>query len=149
MENQETKIGAEKEFSVPTEQLYKAWITPEDLKQWWQPSENHLKTVELDVREGGSFRYEFETKEGQPAVVITGDYKEVKPNERLVYTWNWDVPNGDAKKSDHQLTIEFQSTGSGSKLSVTQENFQEQEAVNSHQQGWDKSLNDLHDYLSK
>jgi uncharacterized protein YndB with AHSA1/START domain len=149
METQGTKVGAEKEFSVPVEKLYQAWITPEDLKQWWKPSENQLTEVELNNQEGGRIKYVFETKDGQPAITITGEYKEVKPNERLVYTWNWDLASENTKKSDHQLTIEFSSAGEGSKLSVTQENFQDGEAIEPHEQGWQKALEDLSNYLSK
>lgn len=149
MVNQETKVGAEKNFSAPVERLYKAWTTPEDLKQWWKPSENHLTNVELENREGGKIKYEFDNKDGQHAVTITGEYKEVKPNEKLVYTWNWDVASDNVKKSDHQLTITFSADGDGSKIAVTQENFQDGEAVKPHQEGWEKALNDLSEYLSK
>ncbi len=149
MENNETKLGAEKEFSVPVEKLYQTWITPEDLKQWWRPSESHLTTVELDVREGGRFTYVFEAKDGQKALTITGEYKEVKPNEKLVYTWNWDVASDNVAKSNHQLTIEFSAAGEGSKISVTQDNYKNDESVTPHEEGWEKALNDLNDYLSK
>jgi len=149
MQTQETKVSAEKEFPVPVEKLYQAWTTPDDLKQWWKPSENKLKTVELDVREGGKFKYEFEAREGETAVIITGDYKEVKPNEKLVYSWNWDVPSDHIKKSDHQLTIAFQSSGEGSKISITQENYENDESITPHEEGWEKALNDLREYLNK
>ncbi len=149
MEAQDTKLGTEKQFSVPVEQLYQAWITPEDLKQWWHPSENKLTTVELNVQVGGQFKYEFEAKEGQTSLVITGEYKEVIPNQKLVYTWNWDVNNDHVKKSDHQLTIEFQSAGEGSRIHVTQDNYQNSESVTPHEEGWEKALNDLENYLNK
>ncbi|GAB2693629.1 SRPBCC family protein [Mucilaginibacter koreensis] len=149
MQTEETKVTAEKEFSVLAERLYEAWITPEDLKQWWKPSENQLKEVELDNKEGGRIKYVFVTKEGQPAITITGEYKEVKPNEKLVYTWNWDLASENTKKSDHQLTIEFSAADQGSKINVTQENFQDGEAVEPHEQGWQKALEDLSSYLSK
>ncbi|QJD97151.1 SRPBCC domain-containing protein [Mucilaginibacter robiniae] len=149
MENNELKLGAEKDFAVPVEKLYQAWITPEDLKQWWKPSENHLTTVNLDVREGGKFKYEFEGKDHQIALAITGDYKEVKPNEKLMYSWNWDIPTDTIKPSDHELTIEFVANGDGSKIKVTQKNFQDDESITPHQEGWDKALNDLQAYLNQ
>ena len=91
---------------------------------------------------------EFEAKDGQKAVEITGEYKEVKPNEKLVYSWNWDVASKHIEKSDHQLTIKFEAAGSGSKINVTQENYQGDESVTPHAEGWEKALNDLHEYLS-
>lgn len=142
-------MSAEKDFSVPVEQLYKAWITPEDLKQWWHPSDNKLKTVELDIREGGALKYEFEGPDGNISVVITGEYKEAKPNEKLVYTWNWQVTGSSLKQSDHQLSITFQPAGQGSKISVVQENLQSDESITPHREGWEKALDDLFSYLNK
>jgi hypothetical protein len=37
----------------------------------------------------------------------------------------------------------------GTRLSVTQENFTDQAAVQPHREGWDKALNDLYQFLSK
>lgn len=149
MENTATRLGAEKDFDVPVIELYKAWTTPEDLKQWWHPSESHLKTVELDLKEGGNFKYEFEGKDGQTTLVITGEYQEVQPNERLAYSWNWSLPDSIIKPTEHELTILFTANGEGSKIKVTQENFLDDESINPHQEGWERALNDLHDFLSK
>ncbi|WP_158827070.1 SRPBCC family protein [Mucilaginibacter lacusdianchii] len=149
MENNELKLGTEKDFAVPVERLYQAWITEEDLKQWWKPSENHLVSVENDVRVGGQVRYEFEGKDNQKDLVILGEYKEVEENKKLVYTWNWDVQSDAIPLSEHVLTIEFIGDGDNSKLRVTQENKEEDESVKPHEHGWEKSLNDLQAYLSK
>jgi uncharacterized protein YndB with AHSA1/START domain len=149
MESSALRLGAEKDFAVPVEQLYKAWITPEDLKQWWHPSDHHLKTVELDVKEGGQFKYEFEGKEGQTALTITGEYHEVKENEKLAYSWNWSISANEVKDSEHELTILFVADGDGSKIKVTQENFENEESINPHQEGWEKALSDLQAYLNK
>ncbi|MBS7564025.1 SRPBCC domain-containing protein [Mucilaginibacter sp. Bleaf8] len=149
MENNALKLGAEKDFAVPVERLYQAWISEDDLKQWWKPSENHLVSVENDVREGGQVRYVFAGKNDETDLVITGEYKEVKENEKLVYTWNWDVQSNSIPRSDHELTIEFIADGDNSKLRVSQENKAEDESVKPHEHGWEKSLNDLQAYLSK
>lgn len=149
MESTANRLGTEKDFAVPVLELYKAWTTPEDLKQWWKPSESHLKTVELDVKEGGKFKYEFEGRDGETSVVITGEYQEVKENEKLIYSWNWSVPANVIKPSEHVLTILFTGNGDGSTLKVTQENFLDDESINPHQESWEKALNDLQAYLSK
>ncbi|WP_345950813.1 SRPBCC family protein [Mucilaginibacter sp. PAMB04274] len=149
METTALRLSAEMDFKVPVQVLYKAWVTPEDLKQWWHPSENHLQNVELDIQEGGQFKYEFMGKDEQPSLTITGDYKEVKENEKLVYSWNWTVPTAEFKPSEHLLSIMFVSEGEGSRIKVVQENFQSEESINPHQEGWEKALNDLQAYLNK
>jgi uncharacterized protein YndB with AHSA1/START domain len=149
METTALKLEAEKDFKVPVQELYKAWVTPEDLKQWWKPSENHLTTVELDIKQGGKLKYEFAGKEDKATLVITGEYKEVKENEKLVYSWNWDVPADVIKPSEHVLSINFISEGDGSKIHVVQENFENEESITPHKEGWEKALNDLQTYLTK
>ena len=60
-------VQAEKVFPVPVDRLFAAWVTPDELKQWWQPMGNRLKEVSIDLKEGGSFRYNFENKNNQHA----------------------------------------------------------------------------------
>lgn len=149
MSNDAITLEIEKEFSAPVDELVKAWTEPDQLKQWWKPAGAELKNVDNDVKEGGKIRYEFESDGGETSLIITGEYKEVKENEKLTYTWNWEVPNSDAvNDSDYMLHIGFDSLEDDkSKISVKQENFKDQEAIQPHREGWDKALNDLASYL--
>ncbi|HZH96764.1 MAG TPA: SRPBCC family protein [Flavisolibacter sp.] len=149
MENREgVTLQTSKDFTVPVQRLYEAWTTENDLKQWWRPMDNTLTSMTNELKEGGKVQYAFETAEHNPAFEISGDYKEVKPNERLVYTWNWLIPNEAVDDSKFLLTIRFIPDGDKSKLEVTQENFASEEAVKPHRDGWEKALNGLQQYLS-
>lgn len=141
------KIELEHDFAVPVTRLYQAWITTEDLKQWWKPSENTLVKVEQQVQEGGDIRYEFEGQNGQTSLIITGKYSEVKPDEKLVYSWNWDVSADGVGKSDHQLNISFLANGDQSKIKVEQDNFENEESITPHKEGWVKALDALDNFL--
>lgn len=148
MENTAQSIHAEKKFSVGVNDLYDAWINADKLKQWWQPAGNKLMNVENDVREGGSIRYEFEGKDGQKTIVITGQYKEVKPAQQLVYSWNWQML-GSQIESDNpfELTIEFSGDEKESSLRVTQTAQDENEAIQPRQKGWEDELESLQQFL--
>lgn len=149
MENKDFHLQAEKTFPVSVDELYDGWVNPEKLKQWWKPAGNQLREVEIDLTQGGQFRYVFETKDGQEDLKITGDYKEVEPKKRLVYSWNWELPHTQAvSNNEFQLTIEFSNDQDNSKIKVTQENFKDQESIHPHQEGWNKALNDLHNFLA-
>lgn len=149
--NNELTIEVEKEFSAPADKLINAWVSPDELKQWWKPAGNELKNVENDVKTGGKLRYEFETPNGETALIITGEYEDVKENEKLSYTWNWEVPNSDAiNNSDYMLHVVFESLDDRkSKIYVKQENFQDQESIQPHREGWDKALESLAAHLNK
>ncbi|GEO11304.1 SRPBCC family protein [Segetibacter aerophilus] len=141
--NNSQKIEVSKQFSVPVEKLYQAWNDPQQLKQWWKPMGKDLKDVTNDLKEGGEVRYTFEDE----SLVIAGKYEEVKPNERLAYTWDWQFPNDAAKNAAYKLTIEFASKGSGSEIRVTQEDAQSEENLHPNENGWEKGLSDLESFL--
>ncbi|RYE29185.1 MAG: hypothetical protein EOP42_14975 [Sphingobacteriaceae bacterium] len=147
MQTETLELNVEHNFNVPVAKLYSAWISEEDLKQWWKPSGNELVNVDQEVKEGGNIKYEFVGKDEQPSLLITGKYSEVKENEKLVYSWNWDVSTDGVQKSDHKLTIAFLADGDNSKIQVTQDNFKDSESITPHQEGWEKALDSLGQYL--
>ncbi len=73
----------------------------------------------------------------------------MKEGQSLVYTWNWEFPNDAVKNGAFKLNIRFEDKGNESKLHVTQENFQDEEALQPHKEGWDKALNDLKNYVEE
>lgn len=149
MENNSTNLKVEKSFPVSADKLASAWVSPEDLKQWWKPAGNKLKEVDINLAPGGKFLYVFETKDGQEDLKISGEYKEVDPARKLVYSWNWELPHTEAvTNNEFQLTIEFSPEGDYSKITVTQENFKDQESIHPHQEGWNKALDDLYNFLA-
>lgn len=140
-------LNLAKDFSVPVARLYKAWLDPEELKQWWHPMGNHLQKAITKPQVGDPVEYVFTDDKGTQSVTIKGTYKEVQEGARLVYTWNWQLPTAVVSDSEFLLTIVFSNQGSGSRLSVTQENFANEEAVQPHREGWEKALDDLHRFL--
>ncbi len=142
--NKALKIEAGKSFSVSADQLYNAWTDPQQLKQWWKPMGHTLNEVTNDIKEGGAVRYIFDSNK----FVISGKYLEVKGKEKLVYTWNWELPDDAVRNADYKLTVNFKSKGSGSEINILQENFQDEETLLPHQEGWDKGLSELEHFLA-
>lgn len=148
MENTTQNIKAEKTFKANVNDLYDAWVNMDKLKSWWKPAGNKLVNVENDVREGGAIKYEFEGDDNEQTIVITGQYKEVKPAERLVYSWNWQIPGSDNLSNNHfELKVEFSGEGSGSRIAVTQTDEQADESVHPRKEGWDSQLENLSKFL--
>lgn len=140
-------LHAEKTFPVSKDRLYKAWTDPEELKHWWRPANNRLVNVEADMREGGVIKYDFENDNGH-AFTISGQYEAVEPGKRLVYTWNWQIPEATVGNGEHRLTVEFEGEGESSTLKVTQEQLNGEEAVHPHHGGWEEGLEALKTHLT-
>lgn len=143
------QVSIEKDFPVTAEELYQAWTEPAALKQWWHPMGNDLLEVENSLQPGGKVLYVFEAGHQKERIEISGNYETVEPAKQLVYTWKWHLPQATVGNGHYKLTIGFEANGTYSKLSVRQDNFDSEEAIQPHQEGWEAALNDLHQYLSQ
>ena len=74
-----------REFDAPRHLVYQAWTTPELVRRWWSGTRGEMTTVEIDLRVGGRWRYVMAT-EGGGEVAFHGEYREIVPNQRIVYT---------------------------------------------------------------
>lgn len=144
MEINKLKIEAGKSFPVSVDQLYNAWTNGEQLKQWWKPMGATLKEVTNDIKEGGTVRYVF----GSDKLIISGKYLEVKEKGKLVYTWNWELPNDAVRNAEYKLTVSFGAKDNGSEINVLQENFQDEESMLPHREGWQQGLSELEQFLN-
>lgn len=75
----------EREVDVPPELVWRAWTTPELLRQWFTPRPWETPECEVDLRPGGIFRTVMRSPEGEE-FDNTGCYLEVVPEERLAWT---------------------------------------------------------------
>ena len=72
------------------ERAFKAWTTPEHIQQWMRPEPGMVvPLVHMDLRVGGKFRIQMKNPDGEYFTAV-GEFREVKPPERLVYTWDWE-----------------------------------------------------------
>jgi uncharacterized protein YndB with AHSA1/START domain len=74
-----------REFDAPKHLVYKAFTTPELVKRWWHANRGEMTVAEIDLREGGNWRYVM-VAEGGFEVGFHGEYREIVPNERIVST---------------------------------------------------------------
>lgn len=70
---------------VPRELVFKAWTTPEHLKQWFTPAPWQTVDAEVDLRPGGIFKTVMRSPEGQDFPNL-GCWLDVVTNERIVFT---------------------------------------------------------------
>lgn len=144
--NQNTGVvEMSRNFTVPVERLFEAWNEPEQLKQWWHPLNNHLETVKNDLKEGGVIDYEFQDHK----LHITGNYQKVSRNEKLVYSWNWELADDQIKNAEYTLSIDFIAEEKGSRLQIRQEGFKDQQATQPHKEGWNQGLESLEEFLQQ
>jgi uncharacterized protein YndB with AHSA1/START domain len=89
----DSQILITREFGAPPHLVYKAWTTPELVERYWAGRRGEMKQVDIDLREGGRWRYVMATSAGFD-IAFSGEYREIVPNERLVYTESYDEGPG-------------------------------------------------------
>jgi uncharacterized protein YndB with AHSA1/START domain len=92
------QIRITREFAAPKDLVYKAWTDPELVKRWWNAKRGEVTISEVDLRVGGKWRRVMVTEDGYE-VGFHGEYREIVPNERIVYTEVFEgVPQGTAEE---------------------------------------------------
>jgi uncharacterized protein YndB with AHSA1/START domain len=83
----ERELVITRTFNGPARIVFEAWTKPELLKLWWAPRSVGvvLLSCEADVRVGGRYRFEI-GREGSKPMAFFGQYLEVAPHARLVWT---------------------------------------------------------------
>lgn len=116
----------ERIVDVPVELVWKAWTTPEQMKQWFTPEPWSTVEVEMDLRPGGRFRSVMRSPEGEH-FPNEGCFLEIVENRKLVWTSALgadyrpialpDTPG--CESLAFTATIALEPAGSGTKYTAT------------------------------
>jgi uncharacterized protein YndB with AHSA1/START domain len=106
------------------------------------PGEVKVLSAESDPRTGGRYRWLMQAPDGEH-YDVSGVYREVIPNTKLVFTWAWKS----TPERESLVTITFKPDGAGTLMTFTHEQFFDEEARDRHQHGWNGAMEKLDKYL--
>ncbi len=87
------EIAMTREFNAPRQLVWDAHTKPELVWKWLLgPPGWSMPVCTIDLRVGGSYRYEWRNDSDGTTMAMGGTYKEVKPIERIVSTEKFDDP---------------------------------------------------------
>ena len=142
------KLSVTRVIAAPRELVFRAWTEPKRLQKWWGVQPDYTTPVaEVDLRVGGKYRLGMQASDNEHPLVVGGTYREVRPMEKLVYTWVWEH-HGEGGDSDFVpaetlVTVEFRDLGDKTELVLTHEQFPDENMRNEHDQGWSGCLDQL------
>ncbi len=125
-------------FAAPRDAVFRAWTEAEQMKRWFCPHVHWGVEVEVDARAGGAYRIAMHDTDSGPSHVARGTFREVRPPERLVFTWRW---ADDAPQT--LVTVEFRDLGGKTELTLTHEALPTAEQRQMHEHGWTCCLDRL------
>lgn len=127
-----------REFEVPPEKVFEAWLNPELMRKWLFTLTNTNKAVENEPVEGGKWEI-IDHREGTDYRAI-GEYLEIKKYERLVFTFK--MPQ--FSESEDKLTVEFKDVQNGCEMTFTQ-GINVPHEPEWTEEGLDKAVQQYHD----
>jgi uncharacterized protein YndB with AHSA1/START domain len=126
------KITVETTVAAPIEEVWRAYTTPADIKQWNAASDDwHTTTATVDLRVGGAFSSRMEAKDGSMGFDFAGTYTKLVDHELIEYAFG-----------DRTAQVEFAPTSKGVKVRVTFDS-ESTHSIEQQRQGWQAILNNF------
>ena len=118
-------------IEAPQATVFAFFTDPDKMSRWMGVSH------ELDPRQGGIFLVD--VRNGNLA---KGEFREVTPNSRLVFTWGWDSEDTGVPPGSSVIEVDLAPKDHGTLMVFTHSGLPEP-AVAPHSQGWEHYLGRL------
>jgi uncharacterized protein YndB with AHSA1/START domain len=106
------------------------------------PGSITVAELQMDPRPGGIFRLVMRSERGE--IAHTGEYREVDPPRRLVFTWKSPATQG----RETVVTVEFHERGDATELVLIHEELPDEQTADGHRQGWTSIATKLALYIA-
>ena len=124
-------------FATKPERVYRAFIDVDAMAKWLPPNGFTGKVHEIDARVGGSYKMSFTNFSTGNSHSFGGEFVEMVPNEKLVYTDKFDDPN---LPGEMRTTIEIKQVSVGTEVNIMQEGIPDAIPLEACYLGWQESL---------
>jgi uncharacterized protein YndB with AHSA1/START domain len=135
-------LTIKRRFNAPPAKVYTAWTDPQMIARWFGPAGVERVEAESDLRVGGHYSIAMHVPGDRHDVL--GVYREIVPNQKLVYTWAWKS----TPERDSLVTVTFKPDGEGTMLTLLHEHFFDADARDRHQHGWAGAIDKLEKLLA-
>jgi uncharacterized protein YndB with AHSA1/START domain len=126
------KISVETRVSAPIQEVWHAWNTPDDIKQWNAASDDwHTTKSAVDLRVGGAFSSRMEARDGSMGFDFAGTYTKVVEHKLI-----------ESSFGDRVLLVEF-IPGPGDVTVRETFDAESTHTVEQQRQGWQAILNNF------
>lgn len=122
------------------EKVYRAFLELDAVASWLPPYGFLCTVHELKPRVGGKHRMSFRNFTTGDSHSFGGEYLELVPGERLVYTDRFDDPN---LPGEMKVTVVLKAVSVGTEISIEQAGVPEVIPLEACYLGWQESLRKL------
>jgi uncharacterized protein YndB with AHSA1/START domain len=123
-------LTIKRRINAPPAKVYQAWTDPQKMMRWYAPADAETLRAEADARVGGRFRVLMRTADG---------YREVVPDEKLVFTWQW----RSKPEWESLVTVTLKRDGEDTILTLIHEQLPDEAERDGHRNGWTGAIEKL------
>lgn len=130
-------------FRAPPPLVFEAWTKPELVARWWAPKSHGVtvKSIDADVKVGGRYRYVL--RHGDNEFAFSGEYLELDPPGRLVYSQIFEA----YPDAPTEIVVTFEAKSGGTYM-VSRETYASAEArTGALQSGMESGMRETMDQL--
>lgn len=126
------KITVETIVAAPIEEVWRAYTTPDDIKQWNAASDDwHTTAATVDLRVGGAFSARMEAKDGSMGFDFAGTYTNIVKHKLIEYSFG-----------DRSAQVEFADSPKGVIVRVSFDS-EPTDPIEEQREGWQAILNNF------
>lgn len=129
-----------------TSVVFHAFTDANELAKWWGPASFTTPSLQFDPRVGESYRIEMQPPAGGH-FYLTGEFREVAPPTRLVYTFIYEDPDPDDVET--LVSLSFRDLGKSTEVAFAQGPFKTEARRALHRDGWTDSFDKLERLISR
>ncbi|GAA6207701.1 hypothetical protein NBRC116601_09940 [Cognatishimia sp. WU-CL00825] len=135
--NTDLRLSTDRVINAAPEKVFNAWLDPELLARFMRPGPDmSVPSAKSDAREGGTF--EIIMRVGDNDLQHAGTYREISPNNRIVFTWE-----SAFSPAESEVTLDLKPQGDGTHITLTHVTFYDEEKRDNHLGGWSRILETL------
>jgi uncharacterized protein YndB with AHSA1/START domain len=136
--------SVEREYPVELDILWKAWVEPDQLQQWYSPEvlDTVPNSATSEAVVGGEWAIAIDVSVNGFNAYFWGKYTEVKFQEKLVFNLRGEV------QEHHLIEIDFEARGENSWVRFSQFGSMDPEQAEATKDGMESYFNNLANYLS-
>jgi uncharacterized protein YndB with AHSA1/START domain len=149
-----TTLQIRRIFQAPREKVFAAWTELQAVEQWMcRDVPSHRVSFPLfNAHTGGGYMIEVTDSKTGAEYIGKGVYREVKPPEKIVFTWRWTLKRAGGGETDlhpeTEVTVEFLERGRSTEVVLTHRGFLTTEEFDETNTGWNGCFDVLANYLA-
>jgi uncharacterized protein YndB with AHSA1/START domain len=125
-----TSVEREVAIAASPETVWELLVDPGQAIRWMG------QAATFDLRPGGQYRVEV-----IPGNTASGEFVEIDPPRRLVFTWGWEAGSGSAvPPGSTTVAFELIRSGAGTLVRFSHRDLPTAASADSHAHGWDHYL---------